>query len=298
MSRLYHPISADDAFFSITSAKHRHLAWSLLGPSLLDTTWAPEYPEWLPQLDALLNTPVPSEARSARLGLVFEHLWHHWLEHSQWHWQANIQITEAGQTLGELDLLIQPPKRQAMHLELALKFYAGIGDDWIGPNRRDYLAEKLAHTQSRQLALSSNQATKQLLDQPQYSGQWSELLPLAIMRGCLFYPANPEIKTGLPTGIADDHWRGQWCHYGEVRDWLPNAHWYLIAKDEWISPVLCQLSISNMELYQLLDLHFRYLSIPVCLARVESGRHGWGEIERWFIMPDHWPAKTVSPAPL
>ena len=292
MSRLNPPTSADDPFFSITSVKHRHLAWSLLGPSLIDTDWAPAEQPWLPELSNLINTPIPTEARSARLGLVFEHLWHHWLETTRWRWQANIQVQESGKTLGEMDLIVAPGNTAPLHLELALKFYAGFGTDWIGPNRRDYLRDKLHHTQTRQLSLSGSAAARKHLIEHGWNPDVGQ--SQAIMRGCLFYPANPDIRVELPDGISDQHWRGNWCHHSELKERLPAGNWYLIAKDEWISPVLSQIAVPNDELYPLLALHFRYLSTPVCLAQMASGRYGWGEIERWFVMPDHWPSKPVS----
>ena len=296
MSRLNPPTSAADSFFSIAETRHRHLVWSLLGPSLMQTDWAPATPDWLPSLTELLETPVPTAARSARLGLVFEHLWHHWLAHTDWRWQANLQIMDAKRTLGEMDLLLQPKQPTVLHLELALKFYAGHDRDWIGPNRRDYLADKLHHTQTRQLALSANEQARQQLKEHGWGNSISDAL--AVLRGCLFHPAHPNIEAQLPAGISPQHWRGRWCHYSHLRTCLPHARWYLLSKDEWISPVLSQLSIANSELYTLLDLHFRYLSTPVCLARVESGPYGWGEIERWFVMPDHWPSKPVTPTAL
>lgn len=270
------------------------MIWSLLGPSLLDCEWSPAQLEWLPEMSELLASPEPSNARSARLGLVFEHLWHHWLQQTDWHWDANIQISSHRKTLGELDLLLHANATTPLHLELALKFYAGIGTDWIGPNRKDYLADKLHHTRTRQLPLVQTDAARPVLDQL----GWSSPESLAVMRGCLFYPANNAFSVTLPDDIAAQHWRGYWCHHRDIQQLLPSAHWYLLAKDEWISPAVSQIAIPNTELQPLLDLHFRHLRTPVCLGRMASGSWGWGEIERWFIMPDHWPTQPESSPPL
>lgn len=291
MSRLIAPASAHDDFFAIASPRHRHLLWSVLGPSLTASDWAPAHPAWLPDADTLLASSIPDDARSPRLGLVFEHLWQHWLSHTSLRWCANVQIQSSQRTLGELDLLIQPNASPALHIELALKFYAGLGDDWIGPNRKDFLADKLNHTRTRQLALSQAEPARQHLQQL----GWTQPQPQAVFRGCLFHPAHPDLDARLPDGIAADHWRGHWCHHQDARALLPaGAHWYLLAKDEWISPALSQIAVPSTELHTLLDLHFRYLRTPVCLGRMASGPWGWGEIERWFIMPDQWPVQTVS----
>ena len=290
MSRLIAPASAHDVFFALPTARRRHLVWSLLSPSLLECEWSPAQPEWLPELADLLACPEPDQARSPRLGLVFEHLWQHWLKHSGYPWQANVQIQSQHRTLGELDLLLQPPASSALHIELALKFYAGLGNDWIGPNRKDFLADKLEHTRTRQLPLAQTDTARQHLQQL----GWHQLHSQAVFRGCLLYPAHPELNARAPEAVSSNHWRGLWCHYQDTETLLPEAHWYLLAKDEWISPTLSQIAIPTAELQPLLDLHFRYLRVPVCLGRMESGAHGWGEIERWFVMPNQWPVQTVS----
>ncbi len=267
----------------------------------MDTPWSPAVIDWLPDRDELLALPSPSESRSPRLGLVFEHLWQHWLQQTGWRWQANLQIQSSQRTLGELDLLIQPPPlphrktaQPPIHAELALKFYLGVGEDWIGPNRRDYLARKLSHTQHHQLPLSQTDAARTTLTE----NQWSKPEPISILRGCLFYPADPQIQATPPDNLNSTHWRGHWCHHQTMRALLPDGYWYLLAKDEWISPALSQIAINNEELFHLLDVYFQYVNTPVCLARMKSGFRGWAEIERWFIMPDHWPVQSVSATPL
>ncbi|PTX59708.1 hypothetical protein C8N46_10818 [Kordia periserrulae] len=83
----------------------------------------------------------------------------------------NVQIVQNKQTIGELDFIIQHTEtKEIIHLELAYKFYlydASISDDvsknWIGPNRRDALHEKIAKLQQKQLPLLYHEATKTAL---------------------------------------------------------------------------------------------------------------------------------------
>ena len=83
----------------------------------------------------------------------------------------NVQIIQDKQTIGELDFIVQHTETQEIiHLELAYKFYlydASISSDasknWIGPNRRDALHEKLAKLQQKQLPLLYHETTQTAL---------------------------------------------------------------------------------------------------------------------------------------
>jgi hypothetical protein len=80
----------------------------------------------------------------------------------------NIQIIEEKKTIGELDFIIEKLDTQELiHFELAYKFYLfdpSISDEtinnWIGPNRRDSLREKLDKLKSKQFPLLRNDSTK------------------------------------------------------------------------------------------------------------------------------------------
>lgn len=333
----------DSDYFALPQWQ-RDLIWTLAGPALLNTPWAPAslpVPGLLPagstsadtgskspanpctlantaathRFDPALLTQVqelsqPQECRSPRLGLVFEHLWQHWLAQSHLRWSANIQIKDQGRTLGELDLLVDDGQDH-WHLELAIKFYLNCQRDWIGPNRRDRLADKIRHTRDHQLPLSQQQAAIESLK----ASDWRPSKRLAITRGCLFYPHDysHDPKTGIATRSASDltpesvngptlkksvgtpievnptHWRGQWMH-AQYLSQLPQGRWYLLAKDQWLSPALVSQPVDNAYLQKYLNAHFNHLRTPVCLVRTEQGRHGWAEQERWFVMPDGWPS--------
>ena len=72
-----------------------------------------------------------------------------------------IIIKNQKQTIGELDYLIELPGR-VLHLEVAVKFYAGIGTPiertkksaWVGPSCQDRLDLKINHLKTRQLTMS------------------------------------------------------------------------------------------------------------------------------------------------
>ncbi|MFK8044653.1 MAG: DUF1853 family protein [Crocinitomicaceae bacterium] len=73
----------------------------------------------------------------------------------------NMQIIKDKNTIGEIDFIIRNLEtKQNIHLELAYKFYLfdpTISDEpiqnWIGPNRRDSLVQKLDKLKSKQFPL-------------------------------------------------------------------------------------------------------------------------------------------------
>lgn len=83
----------------------------------------------------------------------------------------NIQITEAKNTIGEIDFIVKEIiTNQLIHLELAYKFYLfdpSISSkeisNWIGPNRNDSLIGKLGKLKRKQFPLLYHNRTKLLL---------------------------------------------------------------------------------------------------------------------------------------
>ncbi|WP_430408255.1 DUF1853 family protein [Kordia sp.] len=79
----------------------------------------------------------------------------------------NIQILEEKNTIGELDFILEEiHSNKIIHLELAYKFYLfdpSISENpfynWIGPNRRDSLKEKLDKLKKKQFPLLFHNAT-------------------------------------------------------------------------------------------------------------------------------------------
>lgn len=292
---VFKQLNASDDFFSIRSKSARDLIWSVLGPPLLNSPYAPELNHLIPELTSNLYNRVDSveiDFNSPRLGFCFEQLWQHALTLVDIDFSANLQITNTSctppRTMGELDLLIRQPK-QNLHIELALKFYLGVEDDWIGPNRRDLLSQKIRHTTNHQLPLAQTLEAKDAIRTAGFEPTRS----YAILRGCLFYPAHQLTPATLPDDVCAHHWRGLWCPADQL-DLLPfgangaNSYWYVLSKPDWISPVLAKFSISRDELSHYLRTYFKHLNTPVCIAKVEEGPYGWAEQQRWMIVPTDW----------
>ena len=84
--------------------------------------------------------------------------------------QKGIQITHDKKTLGELDFLVRK-NQEVQHIELASKFY--LYDDtlseksinnWIGPNRKDFLHMKVSKLVNSQLPLLYHPITQKCLE--------------------------------------------------------------------------------------------------------------------------------------
>ena len=278
----------DHPFFELPEQHQRDRLWSLFGPALLDCSWSPAQPPWLPHspdwglLQRVNRLPAP-QYHSQRLGLKFEQLWQQYFELTAEQSRANLQLIREGVTIGEMDLLTRMNGTN-WHLELALKFYLAVGDDWIGPNSRDRFYTKLGHTRHHQLDLSRDSGTQTTLAEQ----GWTDIQPQAVMRGCLLYPAHQQEDLHLPAELNPHHWHGYWCHASGM-DRLPAGEWSILAKDQWMSPARVSSTIKRDELIRYAGLQLRHVSFPVCAVLTAPGPWGITEQQRWLIMPDHWP---------
>lgn len=83
----------------------------------------------------------------------------------------NIQINQDKRTIGELDYILKNKETNAVyHVELACKFYVLKEDEnlqlegqWIGPNLKDTLLDKINKFEQRQFPLLYHGATKEIL---------------------------------------------------------------------------------------------------------------------------------------
>lgn len=74
----------------------------------------------------------------------------------------NTQLIENKATIGEIDFIIEEKKsKELIHLELAYKFYVlDSNNNWIGPNRKDALTEKLEKLKTKQFPLLHHDCAK------------------------------------------------------------------------------------------------------------------------------------------
>lgn len=295
----------------------RDLAWALLSPPLLSQPpWRQRHPlsasgwashpgrlaDWLRQLDQHPESLDHwlAQASNRRLGLYYEKLWQFALDQAPdvELLAANLPIRIAGQTLGELDLLLRDAEG-VHHLELAIKLYLGPrhGDggnpsEWLGPGSHDRLDLKLEHLSQHQLPLSASPESRQVLDELDAQPASAELW----LGGYLFYPW-PGSCTA-PLGANPTHLQGRWLRHNELDDFLNQAgdgSWQPLPRQSWLAPAACEAE----ELWsQEHFLQWRQQLEPdsparllVRLAPNEDGR--WQEAERAFLVSDRWPLQAL-----
>jgi hypothetical protein len=156
-----------------------------------------------------------------------------------------IVVKNQKQTIGELDYLIRLPD-QIIHLEVAIKFYAGIGNSmdrsntssWIGPSCQDRLDLKINHITTHQLTLSQTTLGRQSitdegLNQPDAS--------LGLIFG---YLIEPWADVGhFPMGFSASA-PAYWAIHQEAhaamrhlsRPYSTDYGWTRLERDQWIAP--------------------------------------------------------------
>jgi hypothetical protein len=153
---------------------------------------------------------------------------------------ANVQIQGQKHTLGELDYLFYEIEHQRyVHVELACKFYLRdihlgntLTEQWIGPNRKDTLHEKLKKLAQWQFPLLFKSETQNTLSE--LNIHFETLEQQLCLKTQLFVPYGTELP--LPeryhTCIAGCYLRPEqfFTQYKE------DAQFALPSKKEWLLP--------------------------------------------------------------
>lgn len=292
----------------------RDLAWCLFSPELMQgsTPLTSEIDKAHLQLQRLDHQPAPLErwmsARAVRrLGFRFEALWHYWLTHSDEHsgleHQFNLQLSAGGKTVGELDCLsFDGDHERLVHRELAVKFYLAVTSDrlpehwrsdepiqYIGVGARDRL--DLKHQQlfeKQRHHLESTEHWQHLPDRWQGAALHTEVHT----RGRIFYPWDDTLaEVATSRYLHPNHLRSVWLPLSEFAS-LPVGQWRLLEKPQWFAPI--QRDDSVIDHRQLIDLEGHSLStqLPLQIARFDPDSSTREEVERYFVVPDHWPLTT------
>lgn len=277
----------------------RDLAWVLGSAPLvagtfedcrwLDTAWSTEArSDSAPLLTALTDDPAPlhvrlQSRRSCRLGHYFETLLAFWLEQSsRYQLLAHcLPVRDGQRTLGEYDFIVRDTEREVVqHWEVALKFYLGVDGAWLGPGLRDRLDRKLAHIRHHQSQLSLTPAGAACL--AERGLQVNERCVL--LKGRLFYPADAE-QSCLPP-VNPGHERGFWIAEQAFARWAcADSRWQLLARSDFLAPVSGDIGVTPQE---LLRQRPAPMTQPLLVAQMSEGQ----ELQRGFIVPEHWPSSA------
>ena len=287
----------------------RDLYWALRSPMLMDhpRTVDPalrlrepdRYRGLLTKLDkprsALDETLRRSDING--LGDYFEKLIRLWIDEvpPATPIAANWQVFDAGNTIGEFDLLF---RRDATlwHWELAIKFYLGHPAPdgqfrWYGPDPSDRLDRKWAKMRGHQLRLHTHPAARDALSILNID---SSPISRAFIKGYLFLPLFGEFDLDYPPDINADGLRGWWAHHRHISaledslDVPPDTHWLMLPPKRWMSPAFVT-NDDELHTIETLPSTVAYHR-PTLLAGLHRDDNGqWRELTRGFIVPDKWP---------
>lgn len=282
----------------------RDLAWALASPPLMrpvdtgcrwfDTDWYQqvykESVDWLQQLDqdqTALAGIIEAE-KDQRLGRYFELLWTFWFEHSDRFniIGRNIQIEHQGRTCGELDMVVEERATgRTIHIELAVKFYLGVGDtrklaNWYGINKRDRLDIKLDALRNRQSVLSRQPHVQQALaDRGIHIDSCA-----VILKGRLFYPGKNSDHAAAPLESNPDHLKSYWLSRHEL-DQLDGLDYMPQLRRGWLAGSRQQ---QGQVLYTDDDIRLAVYAGELDLPLYLTGYRKLQENLRLFVVPDNW----------
>lgn len=152
---------------------------------------------------------------------------------------ATIQIQGATETLGELDYILQNTiTDERLHIELACKFYLldpTLGftneEQWIGPNRKDKLLDKLQKLKSKQFPLLYKPETAAVLKNLSISVK--SISQKLCLKAFLFLPY--EHKTDIPKAYAACI-AGTYLRASQYNTLAVDAQYAFPKKKQWLLP--------------------------------------------------------------
>ena len=283
----------------------RDLAWLLFSPDLLSASHAgaplacavahDKFEATLSWLAALDKNPAALHVQAykpslKRLGLYAEALLEYFLRHGPGARliAANVPLRASGQTLGEVDFLLQHHSGERLHWELAVKFYLHVGEgegaprlsDYVGPNLQDRFDLKHDRLLKHQLGLSARDEFASL----GFDGPWRAEL---FVKGRLFYRRG---STPMPPReVADDHLRGWWMTVSEWRELKRDELFAVVPRLAW----LAERAISTEDA-EALSFEANALTSPIMVANYDrSSGDILQERSRGFIVPDDWPERAL-----
>ncbi len=298
------------------------LEWMLLSPSLVSESCFPLVPDeslqelfarnrkWFADLEADtagLRDRLENAARSYKLGIYAEAL----LEHALRSLPeievivSHLPVYEGKIARGEFDFILKNSlSGKTEHWELAVKYFLlrerdltklpnVVPADFVGPNGRDSLGNKLKKMMDRQLCLGQTPEGATAL-----AGLGLESVqPLLLSRGILFYDwrwPRPIARPSFAGPISNEGW---WCTFSEVREMLGGTQarrFAWLRRPQWLAPFdassASAMLFDQETLLDFLDDHFRASPGAVMLAEIAPGPDGvLRECGRGFVVHDQWP---------
>lgn len=227
-----------------------------------------------------------------RLGIHFEKIFQEWLAvHPRYQTTAkNLQVHDAGRTLGEFDLLVQGAGG-IEHWELAIKFYINQAHHdeprfWFGPDPTDTLATKLDRLNTHQLRLSDQPPAQALLNEMgiTLAGRRS------IMKGRLYHPwAQFQISHfAAPEIVNPHHLKGWWLKQQDIHELnheREDTRLVYLDKSLWLSDVCPEDVNQVIDTGDLTEIIKETDQIAIQVALLDANHQ---ETSRGFILKPDW----------
>lgn len=251
-------------------------------------------------LEELKRQPGPLEeclrrSKDRRLGGYFESLLGFWLDrHPRYQLLArNLQITDKGRTLGELDFVYLDGD-ETVHLEVAVKLYLGIQVDdrwyWVGPSLRDRLDIKVAKLINKQTRLSKEEACQLELERQGINVPERVMI---ILKGMLFRPEGTTFENAGQADLSGSSPDWTWMRLNELTG-STKTTWEILDKPNWLAARLggTKRYADAAELGLAVAERWSTFHTP-CLVVRRSQRDD-REISRHFIVPDDWYEEALA----
>lgn len=189
----------------------------------------------------------------------------------------SFQIIREGETLGEIDFIIEW-NSELFHLELAVKYYLGVGDldlfqNWIGPSGNDSLALKLDKVLTKQLPLAKSAELDAIIDD-------REMQSYFFMKGKFFCNVGLERQ---PDWLNPTAKKGNYFRIVDSQQAIQLSTGHHLVRPSWLS----DLAVANHVNYQVVDLE--KLNAQVVKHGGVHLLQNENPVETHFIVKDTWP---------
>ena len=193
----------------------------------------------------------------------------------------NIQVQKGNQTIGEIDCLLEQ-NQQPIHLEIIYKFYvydASIGtseiEHWIGPNKKDSLAQKLDKLKNKQLPLLFKDESKSVLKELHFN--INKVQQKVLFKAQLFVPfANQDV---VFKQLNSDCVSGFYINIKELEQ-FKDCKFYIPVKLDWLIEAHLKVNwlyYTNFKEVVTKILHQK--TSPLCWMKQPNG-----EIFKFFLV--------------
>jgi hypothetical protein len=265
------------------------LLWAITSPSLITDPWVEQPAEFTASdvdadhLDAYLD-----QHPTHRVGHYFERLLDYWLREIRGVEveATGLQIREGKRTVGELDFLYRCDG-VLTHCEASVKFFLHFpqrgSSHFPGPNASDNFEKKISRLFEHQLALSASHV-------PEVGRRE------AFVRGIRFFHPDHPRPSELPNRMAPTGQTGSWLFAAELDRFRSRSsvRCTVVEKPHWLAPQVNPRLQDIGTFCDDLNDHFGHGRGHPVMASIRdlSGN----EVDRMFVVPDHWPAPAASPA--